>query len=915
MAKQWIIQTNFNAGEWAPRLMGRVDLQQYPQACRKLRNAVLYPQGGAKARPGFIYVASSKDSSKRCRLIPFIYSNAQAYTMEFGDGYIRFFMDDGQILSGGSPYEIASPYGEDELRTLQFKRCGDVLYITHPDYPPRKLSRSGHAAWTLTQLELLDGPYLDMDLTSGISLTPSAKTGSDITIEAEIYGSETEMGTWLDTALTPQAGLTTARPYIGFRFTAAGGKLYTVAFSVATGAGTGSNLPSRCMLYADSSGSPSGDAVGASDDVDVDASGSKIYTFSGHPKLSAGTVYWLVLKIDTPTDGITFNTVAHNESYGSGYATSVATLADDLETEWNVEITYLAIGNADLFDSGHVGALFRLQHTGSHLALLSSGSSPSGSIMLRGAFIVDLSPSTDWIGHFVVQRSKDNTNWFDYADFYYSTKQEFFESEETGAWYRIRLENMTDGKGRLTISQSEHWGTVRITSVTNAHKANAEVLYELGGTDSTPFWREGAFSDYQGYPAAVEFRDDRLEFGGTLLQPQTRWASWVDDYPNFSPGDTDNAPITTTLNEMNNPIQWMNSDVVLLLGSIGEIVTVTGQSDKPETETNAPIVKIQSNKGSALATGPIRAGGALIYLQTARRKIRQLNYTYSSDKFESTDLTLLAEHLTKSGIVEYAYQDEPDSILWCVRADGKMAALTYYPEEKVMGWSLIETDGKFESVCCIPSTLGNKEGRDEVWVSVRRTINGETRRTIELLANHAGVTDLKDYFCVDCGLTYDGDSTTSISGLSHLEGKTVAILADGGVETPQVVSNGAITLDTAASVVHVGLPYTATLQPMPLEGGTQDGTSQGRMKQINRVVLRFLETLGGKVGPDEDNLLPIPNLAPDSQLMNNPPPLFTGDVEIPWGAGSSRDASVVVVQDQPLPMTLLGMIVEMSTDG
>ena len=174
--------TNFTAGELSPRLDGRVDLAKYPAGCATVENMVIYPHGAAARRPGTQYIAPVKTSSAKTRLIPFEFSTTQTYILELGNQYIRFFRDNGQILSSGSPYEISSPYLTAELFDIKFAQSADVMYITHPNHKTRKLSRTGHTSWSLTEVEFINGPFLDTN-TSTTTLTASGVSGS-VTITA-----------------------------------------------------------------------------------------------------------------------------------------------------------------------------------------------------------------------------------------------------------------------------------------------------------------------------------------------------------------------------------------------------------------------------------------------------------------------------------------------------------------------------------------------------------------------------------------------------------------------------------------------------------------------------------------------------------------------------------------------------------
>ena len=182
MARVHPFQTNFTAGELTPKLAGQIDFKKYNNGVEIMENMTVFPQGGASRRYGTRYVAPVKDSSKVTRLIPFEFNVEQSYVLEFGHQYIRFYKDDGQIVSGGSPYEISTNITEDKLFEIQFTQSADVMYIVHENLPVQKLSRLGHTNWTLTTVDFKNGPYLDKN-TSSTTMTPSGTSGS-VTITA-----------------------------------------------------------------------------------------------------------------------------------------------------------------------------------------------------------------------------------------------------------------------------------------------------------------------------------------------------------------------------------------------------------------------------------------------------------------------------------------------------------------------------------------------------------------------------------------------------------------------------------------------------------------------------------------------------------------------------------------------------------
>jgi len=255
------------------------------------------------------------------------------------------------------------------------------------------------------------------------------------------------------------------------------------------------------------------------------------------------------------------------------------------------------------------------------------------------------------------------------------------------------------------------------------------------------------------------------------------------------------------------------------------------------------------------------------------------------------------------------YQQEPHSIVWSVRTDGQLIGFTYNKEQDVLGWHrhpIAGTDAKVLRVACIPGA-----DADELWAITTRTIDGGTKQYIERLDQEfypSTPEDKSGAFYVDCGLSYSGAPITLVSGLDHLKGETVTILADGSARASKVVNaSGQITLDRAASVIHVGLGYTAKLRSIRYEAGGNEGTSQTKTGRIQRLGLRLLNTLGVKFGPSEDKLQEI-QFRMGFHKMDQSPSLFTGDQVVNFPGDYDRGRQVTVVADQPYPCTITGLV-------
>lgn len=408
------------------------------------------------------------------------------------------------------------------------------------------------------------------------------------------------------------------------------------------------------------------------------------------------------------------------------------------------------------------------------------------------------------------------------------------------------------------------------------------------------------------YPGTATFYEQRMIVGGTPGDPGTIWGSKIADFFNLTIGALDDDAFKYVINtDKINLIQWFSAGDILAVGTTGgEYKMMSTTFNETITPSNVKIVR-QTNYGSANIL-PIRIGSRVLFVQKGKLKVRNFAYSLESDAYSSKDLTLLSEHITYPSIIDADYQNEPDSIAWYVRTDGELAGVSYEPEFDITGWFRIVTDGEIESLSVTDGFVDNRY--DDIYVSVKRHIQGADFRYIEKLERPLGRDEeVKEAFYVDSGLSYDeGVPTNVFSGLDHLEGETVQILADGAVHPDVVVDgSGEITLQYDASRVHAGLAFNSTLKTMRVEGGNPIGTAQGRIKRINRAYARLYRTVGILVN-DERYFMGPP-------IMNQPVPLFTGDVEVPIDDGYDEAGQVEIVQNQPLPMTIIAIMPEVRT--
>ena len=643
MARVAVQLTNFTGGELSPRLDGRNDLNKYASGCKTLENMIVYPHGSAARRSGTQFAAEVKDSSKKTRLIPFEFSTTQTYMMEFGNQYIRFYKDNGQILEGD--------------KTISGATQANPVVIT----------ATGH----------------------------SYDNGDEISI-------------------TGVAGMTELN-----------NKRYLVA-----------NKTTNTFEITNVDG------------TNINGTGFTAYTSGG----VANRVY----EISTP------------------YLTAELF---DIKFAQSADVMYITHPNHE------VEKLSRTGHTSWTLADVDFTDGP---YLDNNITTTTLNPGSHTVGTGVAVVASATTG---------INGGSGFLATDVGRLIRFRD------------------GYMKVTARADTTNITVEIIEDLGSSTASTDFALGSFSDTTGHPTCVTFFEQRLVFAGTTDQPQTLFFSKSGDYENMNEnrGGTvadDDAIIYTIASNQVNAIRFMTATRTLIVGTAGGEFTVSGGgTDVAITPTNI-LIKKQSNHGAANLDA-IAAGNATLFLQRAKRKIRELAYNFDVDGYLAPDMTILSEHITEGGITQMAYQQEPNQIVWMTRDDGELIGLTYQREQQVTAWHRQIFGGSFSSgnaVCESVAALPTDDAEYQVWVIVKRTINSVTRRYVEYLnAFDFTETDNTTFNFLDSQLDYNGSATTTITGLDHLEGQTVSILADGSTHPDKTVSSGSITLDRSSTKVKVGL--------------------------------------------------------------------------------------------------------------
>jgi hypothetical protein len=852
MARVAVELTNFTGGELSPRLDGRTDLTKYASGCSTLQNLVVYPHGSAARRPGSTFIAEVADSDNKTRLIPFEFSTTQTYMLEFSNLKMRVYKDQGAVLEG--------------------------------DKTISGITAANPAVVTATSHGYENG---DEVLISGVS------------------------------------GMTEVN-----------GKRFLVA-----------DKTTNTFELQDKDG------------VDINSSSFTAY--------SSGGVANKVFEITTP------------------YTTAQLF---DLKFAQSADVMYIT------HPAHEVEKLSRTAHTTWTLTDVDFTKGP-----MQDANTTDttLNPGQSAVGTGIALVASAVTG---------INGGSGFQSTDVGRFVYLS------------------GGYAKITGVTDTTNAVITIITALDSASATANWQLGAFSDTTGHPSSVTFFEQRLVFAGTTDQPQTIFFSKSGDYENMDAniGGTvadDDAIIYTIASNQVNAIRFMTATRTLIIGTAGGEFTVSGGgTDSAITPTNI-LIKKQSNHGAANVDA-ISVGNATLFLQRAKRKIRELAYNFDVDGYIAPDMTILAEHVTEGGLTQIAYQQEPNQIVYGVRGDGELVALTYQREQQVTAWhrhifggrfgnatitvtdyaniangtrivltkadgttttftsatssttgkfhtttsnnqtatnlkTLIDADSDFtatvssnvvtitetsplstgfltitslddsvrlaktdegKAVCESVAVIPTDDTEYEVYVIVKRTINGATRRFVEVLnVFDFDETDNTSFNFLDSQLSYSGSAATTISGLDHLEGQTVSILADGATHPDKTVSSGSVTLDRSSTNVKIGLAYTSLLQTMRLNAGSQNGTSQGKTKRIYDITVRMFETIGVEVGPNLNDMERIP-FRSSADLMDEGIPPFTGDKEVEFRGNYETDGFIYVRQRQPLPFTILSLYPRLQTN-
>lgn len=848
------LQTSVVGGEISPRLEGRSDVSKFGVSARVIENGIVLAHGGVKKRSGTRFVVEQKSATDDVVLVPFQYNVEQAYMLMFGPGYVWFFRNKGIITH--APVSISG---------ITQASQGVVTTATpHGLTTGQNVILNGIGG----MVELNNRRFVIAVLSpTTLRLTGIATTDYEAYVSGGQVHAIVELATDYEAAQVPE-----------LTFTQTNDTLYIA--------------------------------------------------HKAHPLRKIARASHTSWTLETPriTTGPfrTINADRNNKITASNFSAGATGYGTHI-----VGTQFTMSAQKDTFDTGMVGALFRLNEEGGGTGIMGA---PIGDE--TASIAADQMYTFGGLVYGVFQVS-GASNWSSFTR---------VPDHDSGT---VRVNGKS---GHYFDADFLHPGycIVKVLGYNSPLEVTAEIVrYQMPQSivsSGTTFWEEGAWSDRRGFPGAIALYENRMFLAGSLSEPATIWGSKAGAYEDFADGTQDNDALVYRVGSgVADAIRWLAAGRVLTAGtSSGEYAIAASVQNEALTPSNFKVVP-QTSYGTS-ATPPVRVDQSVLYPQrngapsNASIRLREFAYEFQRDSFNSIDLSVFAEHIFgRAGFDRIAYLLQPNALIYCRRTDGQLASCTYERTQEVVAWHRQVLGGEGAQVMTVGAIPG--DDGDELWLSVRRSLAesgrrvtedgrsrttedgfarvvddeaAETVRYIEVLeAPFEDTDDKEDGFFVDSGATYTGPATSTLSGLWHLRGQEVRILNNGAVETATVTPMGRITLQRPTTKAHVGLSYKLTLETQDFDTQLRDGTAQGRAKRMSDVHLRLLNALGGTYGTSSVDQIPI-LYRKASTPMDASPPLYSGLKTVTMPSGWETTARVRIEHDDPLPMHITGLVVELS---
>ena len=892
MARVSSIITNFRAGEISPRLEGRIDLQKYNEAVKDLSNMIVFPQGGVTRRPGTYYAGTTKDGGQ-VRLINFEFSDTQAYVLEFGNLYVRIYKDGGLVTAATTDITAITKANPAVVTAAGHGLSnGDRVYITGVV----DMTEVNNLEFTVAN-KSTDAFQLSGINSSAYTTYGSAGTVGEITEITTTY-TLAQLAT-INFAQSADVLYLAHLSHAPAKLTRTSHTAWTLAdIDFTDGPYLDENITDITLYASANTGSVT---ITASADLFVSTDVGRLIRF--REILEINHDEWLAATSYANGASVRYNGNVYTSTTGSTQ-TSGATPPvhlDGEETYGSVKWTYqhsttgflkiTAFTNATTVtalvknDTGFLPDHVVASGNATKLWSLGSFSTTTGFPRAIGFYEERLyfastttqpqtifgSVSADFENHTPGINDDDAINVTIASDKVNVIKHllpaRFLQLLTTSSEFTL-----SGGAGsepvtptNVNVLRETTFGTGDIKPL---RAGNSTIIIQKGGEKVKEITFDLDTDGLLGVDLTV--LADHLARGGLtdmVWQQEPELLLWF--------VHADGRLIGLTYDRANATIGWHEHK---LGGRFGEATITVSSYDSIAAGTTINLTKSDGETVTFIS-------GTDFAAETNNNTTADNIYTAINAHADFTVANPAAAVVTITETLPTAY-----GYLTILTSD--TARLTSTSQ----GAPVVET------ITAIPSGA-----EDQVYISVKRTVNAATTRSVAYLKSLYFNDDVEDAFFVDNGLTYDSTATTTISGLNHLEGETIQILADGAAHADKTISGGSITLDRSASKVHIGYGYTSSLETLRMEAGAEDGIAQGKIKRIHGVTARFFQTVGAELGPDNNNLDRLP-FRDSSMSMDQAVPLFNGDKEISFPSGYDNDAKIVIRQTQPLPMTILAIM-------
>lgn len=927
MAK--LIQPSFAGGEVSPSVAARVDLSKRAVAVERAENFFVRVTGGMESRPGLQFIAPAKTTGTT-RLIPFEFNTEQTYIIEVGDQYMRFYTYGGQILSGGSPYEIATPYVAADLFALEFAQSGDVMTIVHPNYAPRELVRITNTNWTLTEISFapsqaaptalaLTNNYTQSGGISGItqanpavvtSTSHGLATGAEIEITGVVGMTQVNGNTYRITAIDANTFRLEGTDSTGFTAYSSGGT-WTVNGDLLKYKVTANNRDT----FEESLSALSSATLGITGITQADPAvvtfasahnleyGDEIYleSIGGMTELNgrrflvlatpSSTTIELMNTSRAPIDSTGYTAYTSGGTMRTAFVTAVATAQ-----AWDNTVTWAAAADADTYNVyradesglyGFIGRTDALTFTDDFIEADTGDTAPlAANPFEEGA---GFWPSTT--GFFQQRQIYANSDAFPNR----------FWMTQTGVFYNFATSTPLRDDDAIIATLAAR----RINEIRHIIPLSDLVILTTGAEFRVKGQGDAAFT-----PSTINIKPQSY-YGSTALRPIV--AGDVALY--MAPGNfirelsyefatdkftgRDITVLARHLLDYNDIVDWAFApspyDLIWLVRDDGTALVLTYQNEQ-EVYAWTRATTLGDFKSVAVVREGDKDIAYFLVQRTINGTVKQ--FVERLDEREFADLQ--DAFCVDAGLT----LDVPITITNMTAADPVVVTA---PAHGLSNGDIVDISDVLET----SSNNTRREVASADYTGTGFTVANATTNTFELNLNGSGY-DGSGFAAYSSG-GVARKAVTTLSGLSHLEGAEVVAAANGYAETGLVVSGGSITLSTPASRVHVGLPYTCQMITLPISTYGSSNTVDKRTMNINRLTVQVERTMGMWTGPSTDLMREAKFGLPSA--YGQPLPMVTEDVNVTLKGDWSKEKRVVIEQRSPLPMTILSITPDVAVGG